>query len=51
MQTFSKIGSPQILGSPTFISRIFKTLRKVLLKYAQYIEMQWMTKNLGLENF
>ena len=51
IQTFWKIGFPQKLGRPSLISRNLKTLRKVLLNHAQYIEMQWMTQNLGLENF
>ena len=51
IQTLCKIGSYQKLGPPTFISRNFKTLRKVLLNHAEYIDKQWMTKNLGLKNF
>ena len=51
IQTFSKIGSPQILGPPSLISRNSKTLRKVLLNHAQYIKMQLKAKNLGLKNF
>ena len=51
IETFCKSGSPQKLGPPSLISRNFKTLRKVLLNHAEYIEMQWTTKNLGLENF
>ena len=48
IQTFCKIGSPQKLGPPSLICRNFRTLRKVLLNHAEYIEMQWMSKNLGL---
>ena len=51
IQTFCKIGSPQKLGPPSLICTIFRTLQKVLLNHAEYIEMQWMTKKLGLENF
>ena len=51
IQTFCKIGSPQNLGVPFLISRNFKILRKVLLNHAEYIGMQWTTKNLGVENF
>ena len=51
IQTFCKIGSPQKYGPPSLISANFKTLTKVLLDHAEYIEMQWMTKNLGLQNF
>ena len=51
IQTFCKIGSLQKLGPPSLICRNFRTLRKVLLNHAEYIEMQWMSKNLGLENF
>ena len=51
IQTLWKIGSPQKLGLPSLICRNFKTLRKVLLNHAEYIEMQWIMKNLGLENF
>ena len=51
IQTFCKIGSPQNLGAPFLISRNFKILRKVLLNHAEYIGMQWTTKNLGVENF
>ena len=40
MQTFCKIGSPQKLGALTLISRNFRTLTKVLLNQAEYIEMQ-----------
>ena len=49
--TFSKIGSPQKLGPPSLICRNFKTLRKVLLNYKKCIEIEWMTMNLGLQNF
>ena len=31
---------PQKLGPPSFISRNFKTLRKVPLNHPEYIEMQ-----------
>ena len=51
IQTLGKIGFPQKLGPPCLISTNFKTLRKVRLNPAEYIEMQWTTKNLGLENF
>ena len=37
--TFCKIGSPQKLGPPSLICRNFKTVRKVLLNHAEYIEM------------
>ena len=40
IQTFCKIGSPQKLGPPSLICRNFRTLRKVLLNHAEYIEMQ-----------
>ena len=48
IQTFCKIGSPQKLGPPSLICTNFMTFRKVLLNHAEYIEMQWMSKNLGL---
>ena len=48
IQTFCKIGSPQKLGPPSLICTNFRTLRKVLLNHAEYIEMQGMSKNLGL---
>ena len=51
IQTFCKIGSPQKLGPLSLISRNFKALRKTLVNHAEYIEMLWTTKNLGLENF
>ena len=51
IQTFCEIGSPQKLGPLSLISRNFKALRKILVNHAEYIEMQWTTKNLGLENF
>ena len=51
IQTFCKIGSPQKLGPLSLISRNFKALRKILVNHTKYIEMQWTTKNLGLENF
>ena len=35
VQTFSKIGSPQKLGSPTFICTNLETLRIVLLNNAK----------------
>ena len=50
IQTFCKIGSPQKLGPLSLISRNFKALRKVLLNHAEYTEMQWTRKNLGLVN-
>ena len=40
IQTFCKIGSPQKLGPLSLVSRNFKTLRKVLLNHAEYIELQ-----------
>ena len=40
IQTFCKIGSPQKLGPPSLICTNFRTLRKVLLNHAEYIEMQ-----------
>ena len=51
IQTFCKIGSPQKLGAPSLISRNFMTLRKALLNHEEYMEMEWMTKNFGLEKF
>ena len=51
IQTFCKIGSTQKLGPLSLISRNFKALIKILSNHAEYIEMQWTTKNLGLENF
>ena len=53
IQTFWKIVSPppQKSGCPSLICRNFTTLWKVVLNHAEYIEMQWMTKNLGEENF
>ena len=40
IQTFCKIGPPEKLGLPTLISKNSKTLRKVLLNHAEYIEME-----------
>ena len=51
IQTFCKIGSTQKLGPLSLISRNFKALIKILSNHAEYIEMQWTAKNLGLENF
>ena len=51
IQTFCKIGSAQKLAPPSLIRTNFRALRKVLLNHAEYIEMEWMTKKLGLENF
>ena len=51
IQTFRKIRSLQKLGLPSQIAKNFKTLRKELLNPAEYIEMQRIRKNLGLENF
>ena len=39
IQTFCKIGSPQKLGPPSLICRNFKSLRKVLLDHAEWIEI------------
>ena len=39
IQIFCKIGSPQKLGPSSLISRNFKTLRKLLLNHAEYIEI------------
>ena len=39
IQTFCKIGFPQKLDPPFLISRNLKTLRKVSLNHAEYIEM------------
>ena len=39
IQTFCKIDFPQKFGTPSLICRNFKTLRKVLLIHAEYIEM------------
>ena len=47
IQTFCKIGSPQKLGPLSLTCRNLKTLRKVLLSYAECIEIYWMTMNLG----
>ena len=41
----------QKLGNSSLISINFNTLRKVLLNHEEHIEMEWMTKNLTLENF
>ena len=38
IRTFCKIGSPQKLGHPSLISSNFKTLRKVLLNHAEFME-------------
>ena len=40
IQTFCKIGAPLKLGPPSLICTNLKTLRKVLLNHAEYIEMQ-----------
>ena len=40
IQTFCKIGSPQKLDPPSLIFTNLKTLRKVLLNHAEYIDMQ-----------
>ena len=50
IQTFCKISSLQKLAPPLFNLYKFQTLRKVLLNHVEYTEMQWKTKNLGLEN-
>ena len=39
IQKFWKIGSTQKLGRPFFISRNFKTLRKVVVNHAACIEI------------
>ena len=46
--TFCKIGSPQKLAPPSLTWGNFRTLRTVLLNHAEDIEMQGMSKNLGL---
>ena len=51
IQTFCKIGSPHKLCPPSLIWGNYRTVRNVLLNHAEYIKMQWMSKNLGLENF
>ena len=51
IQTFCKIGSPQKFGFLSLICRNFKTITKVLLNHAECIEIQWMRKNFGAENF
>ena len=51
IQTFCKIDSPQKLAPPSLICTNFTTLRKVLLNHAEHIEIQGVTKKLGLENF
>ena len=51
IQTFCKIGSHEKLGPFSLISRNFKAVRKILVNHAEYIEVQWTTKNLVLENF
>ena len=48
IQTFCKIDSPKKLSAPFLIFTNFMTFQKVLLNHAEYIEMQWMLKNLGL---
>ena len=50
-QTCCKIGSCQKLGPASLICRNFKTLRKELLNHGESIEIEWMTMNLGLQNF
>ena len=50
IQTFSKIGFPEKLGPLSLISWNFKALRKIPLNHAEYVEMEWTTKSLGLEN-
>ena len=39
IQTFCKIGSPQKLGPPSLICGNFKTLRKVIMDHAEFIEI------------
>ena len=39
IQAFYKFGFPQKLGTPCLIFRKFKTLRKVLVNYAKWIEI------------
>ena len=51
IQTFCKIASPHKVGPASLICTNFKTLRKVILNHAEYIEIQGVTKKLGLENF
>ena len=40
IQNLCKIGSPQKLGLPSLICRNFKTLRKVLLNYAETFKIE-----------
>ena len=54
IQTFCKIGSPQKLGPPSFISRNFKTLRKVLLNMQNALESKdwegiWVHRTFKIE--
>ena len=39
IQSFCKIGYPEKLEDPSLICRSFKTLKKVLLNHAEFIEM------------
>ena len=43
IQTLCKTGSTEKLGPPSLICRNFKTLRKLLLNYAECIEMWYMS--------
>ena len=38
-RSFCKIGSCQKLGTPSLFCRNFKTLKKVVLNHAEYIEI------------
>ena len=38
IQTFCKVSSPKKFDPPSFICRNFKTLRKVILNHAEFID-------------
>ena len=51
IRPFYRIGSPKKLGPPSLIWKNFKKLTKVMLNHVEFIEIYWITKNLGPSNF
>ena len=51
IQTFCKIGLPQMLGPPSLFCGKFKTLRKVLLNHAECIDIYWTIMTLETKIF
>ena len=51
IQNFRRIGFLKKLGPPTLICRTFMPLRKVFVNHAACIQIWWIAKTLGQQNF